>query len=322
MAGANTLLYEQFTTVIMSRFQDAPTEISHAILSEVPTSSLNAVTATCRRLRHNTTPLLYESLYFWDSDHSYEWSGSCSSACLFCQSKPHGTRVIKLAALIRTLQSSIHLRSLIRDLDLRWWNYKQNHDDNVRLLLKLLESSQLKRLHLSPPDLNFQIPDKPSVTSLSYIHERHEAHRPFDDEAYTAELNQLHTWFRIPSLVSVHLDGWRCWHLRYIYYPTFGEESADSSYDQAGSSDIKYLTIDTTGTPGELLRRLLSWPKALESLVYTARPYDGLRYERSPNTEWELQKALLAQKDTLVSLTASGHNGNCKEIKVPNREQY
>ena len=283
----------------MPQFQYFPSELLLAIASLTPQPALKALVQSCRRLNEAVTPLLYESVFFWQGGPSNSYGGQCVNGQA---SLPlSGSRIYDLDAFTQSVLSSETLRSLVKTVDLRWCNKYSNVDDSVRRLLEALASSHLRTLHLSPADFFFEIPTLPAVTSLAF---QHDGHGGYDTEIYAAEFGRLYSLLCIPSLTSFCLEGWRYWGC------TSYEGPARVNKERAATSNIEVLILFDTGAPGEDLQELLSWPKALRRFTFAACPYDGVHYENSTLDSGELQHALQRQRQTLEYLDARGADSN------------
>lgn len=298
----------------MSQLQSLPTELLLAIASHVPQPGLNALVQCCRHINEAVTPLLYESV-FWQQD--YHVRRLLSSEASFSQAdldnhhrerfssrqtsaQSSGTRIFDLDAFTCTLLSSESLRSLVKSVDLRWKNKvinRINVDDSVHGCLQALESSHLRTLHLSPAAFHFEIPTRPAVTSLAFEYGRWCLYRP---SLRAGDLNRLYTLFNIPSLIHFCMDGWPAWG-------NFSNTNpAGVTPDRVGVSNIESLTLRHTSGPGEHLREVLSWPKALKKFTFI--PHLRLSPKSLTLVQSELQYLLQHQRQTLEYLN----------VRVPN----
>ena len=302
----------------MPQIQCLPGELLLAIALHVPQPALRDLAHTCRRLNEVVTPLLYESVlwqghhharrvfndeaFFWQ--HEYfptERAATRQTEASIIPSS--GSRIFDLDAFTRTVLASESLRSLVRNVDLRWHN-KHFNDDSVRCCLQALESSHLRVLHLSPADLFFEIPPRPAVTSLAFQIDPKWIHRP---QIYAENFERLYTLFYIPSLIHFRLDGWSFWSYG------LGEGRAWAKPKSVGGSNVEDFSLSSDGAPGDDLREVLSWPKALKRFTYV--PSHNPRYKDSATVCSELQHVLQHQRLTLEYLHASMPNCNSGEEK-------
>lgn len=292
----------------MPQLQSFPTELLLAIASHVPQPGRSALVQSCRHINQAVTPLLYQSV-FWHQDYharrlptsevSYEqayleihhprpFSNRQTSA------QSSGSKIFDLDAFTCTLLSSESLRSLVKSVDLQWENQVINLinvDDSVHRCLQALEPSCLGTLHLSPAAFHFEIPTRPAVTSLAFDYGRYCVYRP---SLHAEDLNRLYTLFNIPSLIHFCMDGW----------PVWGDFSntnpARVTPDRVGVSNIESLTLRDTSEPGEDLREVLSWPKALKRFAFI--PHLRLPPKSLTLVQSELQYLLQHQHQTLEYL--------------------
>ena len=299
----------------MPQLQNFPSELLLAIATHVPQPALNGLAHTCRRLNEVITPLLYNSVFwhgkyhprsvlndeafFWQQEYfPTERSATRQADALVNPSS--GSRIFDLDAFTRTVQSSESLRSLVKDVDLRWRNGHFNNDDSVRCCLQALQSAHLRTLHLSPADFFFKIPVQPAVTSLAFQIDRQGA---YGRDMYVVDYKRLYTLFCIPSLIHFRLDGWPFWS------SFLCEDRALAKSECVGASNIEDLSL-TSGddAPGDDLRELLSWPRALKRFTFV--PHYNPNYQDWATIRSELQHILQHQRLTLESLHAGVPNGD------------
>ena len=305
----------------MPQLQSLPSELLLAIALHVPQPALSGLALSCRRLNEVLTPLLYESIlwqghyhtrrvfndeaFFWQ--HEYfptECAATRQTDASIIPSS--GSRIFDLDAFTRTVLSSESLRSLVRDVDLRWHNKHFNDDDSVRCCLQALESSHLRVLHLSPADFFFEIPARPAVTSLAFQMDSlvEWSYRP---HLYARNFERLYTLFCIPSLVHFRLDG------RSFCNYVLCEGRAWEKSKSVGASNIEDLSLSSDGAPGDDLREVLSWLKALKNFTFV--PHHNPHYEDSATVCGELQHVLQHQRLRLECLHAGVPNCNSGEEK-------
>lgn len=324
----------------MSRIQSLPTELLLAIASHVPQPELSALIRSCRHINQALTPLLYESV-FWQQKclarRLLVSEASVSQADL--ENHQRGrlndrqtsaqcgrSRVFDVDAFTCTLLSSEYLRSLVKSVDLRWETRVTNHisvEDSVHRCLQALESSCLRTLHLSPASFRFEVPTRPAVTSLAFDYD---SLCVYDPSRYREDLNRLYTLFKIPSLIHFCLDGWPVWG-------DFSNKNMTGvTPERVGVSNITSLTLRNTSGPGEDLREVLSWPKALKTFTFI--PSFRLPPKNVTLVQSELQYLLQHQRQTLEYLKVRIPNdssgsmftsssikcrrlGRCPDISVP-----
>ena len=243
-----------------------------------------------------------------------------------------GSRIFDLDAFTRTVLSSESLRSFVKNVDLRWQNEHFDDDDSVRCCLQALESSHLRMLHLSPADFSFEIPARPAVTSLAYQIDRKWAYSPQSShlpmlhlspaessfeipaqpavtslayqidspQSYAVDLDRLHTLFCIPSLIRFRLDGWPFWA------PLSCKGRAWAKSEGVGPSNVEDLTLSSGEVPGDEVREVLSWPKALKRFTFV--PHHNPHYKDSITLRSQLQYVLQDQRLTLEYLHAGVPN--------------
>ena len=294
----------------MPQLQSLPSELLLAIALHVPQPALSGLALSCRRLNEVLTPLLYESVlwqghyharrvfndeaFFWQHEYfPIERAATRQTDASIIPSS--GSRIFDLDAFTRTVLSSESLRSLVRNVDLRWQNEHFNDDDSVRCCLQALESSHLRVLHLSPADFFFEIPARPAVTSLAFQ----------IDSTWTRNFERLYTLCSIPSLIHFRLDGWS-----FSPYVLF-EGRAWAKSKSVGASNIEDLSLSSDRAPGDDLREVLSWPKALKRFTFV--PHHKPHYEDSATVCSELQHVLQHQRLTLEYLHAGVPNCNSGE---------
>lgn len=298
----------------MSQLQSLPTELLLAIASHLPQPGLSALVHSCRHIHEAVTPLLYESV-FWQQD--YHARRLLSSEASFSEADLENhhrgrfnnrqasaqfsrSRIFDLDAFTCTLLSSESLRSLVKNVDLRWEDKAIdliNVDDSVHRCLQALESSYLRTLHLSPAAFHFEIPTRPAVTSLAFDYSRCCVYRAFQ---HGGDLNRLYTLFKIPSLIHFCMDGW----------PVWGDFSntnlTRATPDRVAVSNIESLSLRHSDGPGEDLREVLSWPKALKRFTFI--PHLQLPPKSLTLVQSELQYVLQHQRQTLEYLN----------VRIPN----
>ena len=292
----------------MAQLQHLPTELQLDIALYLPQPALAALAYTCLRLNQVVTPLLLESVHW----QGYYRPGRVLTHEAFIPTQRSvirrsvtsviqstGSKIFNLDAFTRTVLSSDSLRSFVKDVDLRWKNDSLNDDDSVRCCLQALESSHLRRLHLSPAEWSFDIPARPAVTSLALkirgawtYHQSHLDHENF---------KRLYTLFCIPSLTHLCLDGtdgWPSWS------SLICQGQAWSTSESMGASNVEELSLIGGGTRlDDNLREVLSWPKALKRFTYLPH-HHSLFYGFSDNTPHQLQYILQHQRLTLEYLHA------------------
>ena len=292
----------------MPQLHALPSELLLAIALHLHQPALKGLAHTCRRLNQVITPLLYESVlwqapchagrlfndedFFWQQEYfSTERSVTRQANASIIPSS--GSRIFDLDAFTRTVLSSESLRSLVKSVDLRWHNEHFNDDDSVCCCLQALESSHLRTLHLSPADFFFEIPARPAVTSLAF---QIDGRWTYASHLYAVHFERLHTLFRIPSLIHFRLDGWPFWT------SILCKGRAWAKSESVGASNIEDLTLSSGGAPGDDLRQVLSWPKALKRFTFV--PHHKPHYKDSATARSALQHILQHQRLTLEYLHA------------------
>ena len=296
----------------MLSLQDFPSEILVPIFSWLPQPTLRAITLTCRRLGHIANPLLYESVDLWGSGdpNASFWSWSAQIPGL------HRSRE-NLTTFVKTIQSVEYLRPLVKHVQVGWLSGSEEHVVNMQRCLEALRLLDLQSLHLEPPpSLQLDIPPGLAVTSLACSHQ---GQHGFDKRWYNGEVERLYQLFCIPSLETFSIGGWKYWGQRTCYGHT--RPPWHPGDGKAHTSDVKHLAIDTWGSPGEHLQRILSWPKALKSCEIFMSPEDGLRYLGCGTLSTsELEYALLHQRSTLERLILNGEDSNSGETSPANSD--
>lgn len=114
---------------------------------------------------------------------------------------------------------------------------------------------------------------------------------------------RLYTLFCIPSLIHLRLDGWPFWS------SAFCEDRAWAKLVCVGASNIEDLSL-TSGddAPGDDLREVLSWPRALKRFTFV--PHYNSNYNDTGTIPSELQHILQHQRLTLEYLHAGVPNCN------------
>ena len=293
----------------MPTLLDLSTELLVSIVSFAPSHSLVALTLSCKRLQEVAIPKLYKSLYFWGTgyqDTEERIFPRDTNGELFLRRQPpgHATRIHDLDSLVRTIEQSRNLGSLIQEVELTWGpgaglvkayaaalrasaslnvrdddtgnlyvqEYDNGEEDEERVdrFLRQLAFPPTRMLCLSSPNLYSRIYQIAPITHLKI---RHEGEDCGDDEVLTNDLDQLHALSVVPYLQNLYIDGWSYW----------GDSVSNDNISygpltRAKSSSMTELRISTMGRPGIDLNEVLSWPRALRSFSFECAPHDGRRY--------------------------------------------
>ena len=279
----------------MTFLLDLSTELILLICAHVQPHDLKSLSRINRRFHRTVTPVMYESIYFWGTNETYNeerifHNGREGELFTRERAPPGAVRCFDLLALTHSLQSSSLLRSHLRRAELTWGPgkgfYEQdgsndgsesrtNADEDQKSILHFLNTTKdllLESLTLSSSNLYFQVPPHTKVTSLKI---RHQGHYGGSEIDVLPDIDQLHKQCCIPSLDEVFVDGWLFW--------------SDSVADQfnrwrdldlrrAKSAALTKLRISSFGPPGAVFEDILSWPRSLRVFHFECRPYDGYRY--------------------------------------------
>ena len=277
----------------MVSLTDLPTETLDNIVTQLlhiylrhsfPRNCLFDLSVTSRRLNRITNPILYQSVYYRSYDgEAPAGPGEESHEALYIPP----TRIFHLGYFSRTLESSEALRALILHVDIAWSKkvFTLFTERRIVHVLRLLDGPA-RFVHLGPPDPSFSVSSFHSLTSLSLTYS--ESLQVFDAQ----ELASLHRICLVPTLRRLSLSDWCFWNL---------EAAEDES--RSRTSNVTHLSVLRSGYPGPSLREILTWPKALESFVFQAYPYEifySAEYRRySPE---ELLDYLRPQQESLQSV--------------------
>ena len=283
----------------MANRQYLPSEILHSIFENASPDCLLRLALTSKRFRDIATPILYHHVYFWQSGVA----GFKYTALKYHQGPKlpasQKIRIYHLELFTRSIKNSDTLRSFIKYADFRWWSPQRR----VLACLEILQSADIRYLHLSLPDFSFELPSKLAVHSLAY--ENVKFPRYIDElhqTDYFKMIDRLLVVMSIPSLDRLYLSRWSDWVITIVDGRRFPFEPHDG-LSRDGSSNIQHLTINAQGPPGPVFEAVLRWPKALKSLRYEfdeGFPFEDDLLKHAPNSRF--QSALDVRHNGLQNL--------------------
>lgn len=263
---------------LMRRLDVFPEEMLAKIIRNVPHNSLPALGRCSRKFQRLIVPQLYRCVYFNGNDYSCNTSYCPDPLDEFCKWKRslptfkpadrgspshEPSQIFKLGSFLRTIQSSVYLRSQVAVAAFGWfdphgvavpegWDLQRV----TTILSHLLPSLQSVYLSAIVPPATI-IPFELNLTSLALSYDK------FDDRASTIE--GLYNLFCIKGLRHLTLDGIKYWH-RWIA-PRWNFR------DQGSVSNLTSLSLHRIQAPVDvLLRDIMTWPKALEKVYISIIP--------------------------------------------------
>lgn len=210
-------------------------------------------------------------------------------------SKDHSTDINELPKIVRTLESSKHLRSLVSGASFHW-SRRNNATTRQEVLDTLgLIGTSIRRLHYAPAGWDPNIHNLP-VTSVSTPYP---ASSRLDDTARKS----IYSLFSVPTLRHLTLYGFQDVFVGGYSYSDL-RHLADHLKGREKTSNVEFLSIqDTASDQFEDLREIMRWPKALKGFECIF----GLKEAYSEEYPWDtsiLVRVLQPQHASLEQISA------------------